>query len=182
MEILGKKTVWKGSFMSAVEITYRDARGVVRTWEALERAGIGGIVVMVAVTPSGNVILEKQFRPPMGRDVIELPAGLVEPGEAMEAAAKRELIEETGWAAEKLEFLAEGPISTGASTETLRAYLCTGLKRVEKNGGDDNEIIEVTEIPLERAQEFLRSAQAAGTLVDLKVFGLVELARRALGQ
>ena len=62
----------------------------------------------------------------MGRDVIELPAGLVEPGENMEEAARRELIEETGWSAGKLEFLAEGPISTGASTESLRAYLCTG--------------------------------------------------------
>lgn len=181
MEIISKKTVWKGSFMSAVEITYRDARGVVRTWEALERVGIGGIVVMVAVTPAGEVILEKQFRPPMGRDVIELPAGLVDPGESMESAAKRELIEETGWSAGKMEFLAEGPSSTGASTETLRAYLCTDLVQVGKNGGDDNEIIEVIEIPIRKVQEFLRAAQMNGTLVDLKVFGLVELARKALG-
>ncbi len=180
MEILSKKTLWKGNFMSAVEITYRDAKGVVRTWEALERVGIGGIVVMVGVTPSGTVILEKQFRPPMGRDVIELPAGLVEAGESMEDAARRELIEETGWAAGKLEFLAEGPISTGASTESLRAYLCTELKHVGKNGGDDNEIIEVIEVPLAEAQEFLRNAQLKGLLVDLKVFGLVEMARRAL--
>ena len=91
MEIISKKTVWKGNFMSAVEITYRDARGAVRTWEALERVGIGGIVVMVAVTPSGNIILERQFRPPLGRDVIELPAGLVESDETMEVAAKREM-------------------------------------------------------------------------------------------
>jgi len=181
MEVLSKKTLWKGSFMSAVEITYRDARGIVRTWEALERVGVDGIVVMVAVTPDRNVILEKQFRPPMGRDVIELPAGLVEPGESMEKAAKRELIEETGWAAQKLDFLAEGPISTGASTETLRAYLCTGLEHVGKNGGDDNEIIEVIEVPLLTVHEFLRTAQMNGTLVDLKVFGLVELGRRMLG-
>ena len=181
MEIISKKIVWKGNFMSAVEITYRDARNVVRTWEALERVGIDGIVVMVAVTPSGNVILEKQFRPPLGRDVIELPAGLVEPNEPMEVAAKRELIEETGWAASRLDFLAEGPMSTGASTETLRAYLCTGLEHVGKNGGDDNEIIEVIEVPIRNVHEFLGAAQAHGTLVDLKVFGLVELARRALG-
>jgi len=181
MEIISKKVVWQGKFMSAVEITYRDAHGAVRTWEALERLGIGGIVVMVAVTPAGNVILERQFRPPVGRDVIELPAGLVDPGESMEVAANRELIEETGWSAGKLEFLAEGPISTGASTEALRAYLCTDLQHVGKNGGDDNEIIEVIEVPIHEAQEFLRAAQTKGTLVDLKVFGLVELARKALG-
>ena len=95
--------------MSAVEITYRDAHGAVRTWEALERVGIGGIVVMVAITPAGIVLLEKQFRPPLGRDVIELPAGLVDPGENMEAAAKRELIEETGWSAGSLSFLPKAP-------------------------------------------------------------------------
>ena len=99
----------------------------------------------------------------------------------METAAKRELIEETGWSAGKLEFLAEGPISTGASTESLRAYLCTDLEHVGKNGGDDNEIIEVIEVPIHQAQEFLRAAQVQGTLVDLKVFGLVELARKTLG-
>jgi ADP-ribose diphosphatase len=180
MEILSKKIVWTGKFMSAVEITYRDAHGVVRTWEALERVGVGGIVVMIAITPSGNVILEKQFRPPVGRDVIELPAGLVESRETMETAAKRELIEETGWSAGKLEFLAEGPISTGASTEALRAYLCTNLEFVGKNGGDDNEIIEVIEVPINDVQDYLRDAQKKGLLVDLKVFGLVELARRAL--
>lgn len=180
MEIINKRTVWKGNFMSAVEITYRDARGVTRTWEALERVGTSGIVIMVAVTPDGNVILEKQFRPPMGRDVIELPAGLVENGESMEAAAGRELIEETGWSAGKIRFLVEGPISTGASTEALKAFLCTDLTHVGKQGGDDNEIIEVMEVPVGKAQEFLRASQKSGTLVDLKVFGLIELARQAM--
>jgi hypothetical protein len=51
---------------------------------------------------------------------------------------------------------------------------------VGKSGGDDNEIIEVIEVPMTGVSEYLSSAQAAGTLVDLKVFGLVELARRAM--
>jgi 8-oxo-dGTP pyrophosphatase MutT (NUDIX family) len=181
MEIIRKKTVWKGRFMSAVEITYRDAKGVVRSWEAVERVGIGGIVVMVAVTPENRVLLEKQFRPPVGREVIELPAGLVEPDESMEVAAKRELIEETGWAAGKLQFLAQGPISTGASTEILRAYLCTDLTHVGKSGGDDSEIIEVMDVPIGEAGEYLQKAQANGILADLKVYGLIELARKELG-
>ncbi len=180
MEIIDKKVRWKGRFMSAVEIHYRDAKGVVRTWEAVERVGIGGIVVMVAVTPTNSVLLERQFRPPLGRDVIELPAGLVDPGETMEAAARRELIEETGWSAKELQFLAEGPMSTGASTEILRTYLCTGLEHVGKSGGDDNEIIEVIEVPLTKVSEYLTAVQAQNVLVDLKVYGLVDLARRKL--
>ena len=180
MEILKKIVRWKGRFMSAVEIHYRDARGVERTWEAVERVGVGGIVVMVAVTPAETVLLERQFRPPLGRDVIELPAGLVEPGEPMEDAARRELIEETGWAARDLRFLAEGPMSTGASTEVLRTYLCTGLEHIGKAGGDDNEIIEVIEVPIRAVHEYLTDQQARDVLVDLKVYGLVELGRKAL--
>jgi 8-oxo-dGTP pyrophosphatase MutT (NUDIX family) len=152
----------------------------VRTWEALERVGINGIVVMVAITPNGSVLLEKQFRPPLGRDVIELPAGLVDPGESREAAAKRELIEETGWEARSIEFLTECPISTGASTEILSAYLCTGLTPVGKNGGDDNEIIEVIEVPLTDVRNYLMTMQKTGTLIDMKVFGLIELAKAGL--
>lgn len=182
MEILDKIVRWKGKFMSAVEIHYRDAKGVERTWEAIERVNIGGIVVMVAVTPANTVLLERQFRPPLGRDVLELPAGLVDPGESMEAAARRELIEETGWSARELSFLVEGPMSTGASTEIIRTYLCTGLEHVGKAGGDDNEIIEVIEVPIQSVHEYLVNAQAGGVLVDLKVFGLVELARRTLAR
>lgn len=182
MEIIDRKVRWKGKFMSAVEITYRDAHGKVRTWEAVERVGIGGIVVMVAITPAKTVLLEKQFRPPLGRNVIELPAGLVDPGETMEKAARRELIEETGWAAKKMEFLAEGPLSTGASTEIIRTFLCTDLEHVGKSGGDDNEIIEVMEVPLDGVHEYLKKAQEQGILVDLKVFGLVEMAKKMLGR
>ncbi len=180
MEIVDKIIRWKGKFMSAVEIHYRDAKGIVRTWEAVERVGIGGIVVMVAVTPTNSVLLERQFRPPLGRDVIELPAGLVDPGEPMEAAARRELIEETGWSARDVRFLAEGPMSTGASTEIIRTYLCTGLEHVGKSGGDDNEIIDVIEVPLPDVSSYLIDVQAQGVLVDLKVYGLVELAQRVL--
>ncbi len=99
----------------------------------------------------------------------------------MEQAAQRDLIEETGWAAKKLDFLAEGPLSTGASTEIIRTFLCTGLERVGKSGGDDNEIIEVREVPLDNVHGFLKQAQGEGTLVDLKVFGLVEMAKKMLG-
>jgi 8-oxo-dGTP pyrophosphatase MutT (NUDIX family) len=121
MEIIDKKVRWKGRFMSAVEIRYRDAKGIERSWEAIERVNIGGIVVMVAVTPANTVLLERQFRPPLGRDVLELPAGLVDPGEAMESAARRELIEETGWSARELRFLVEGPMSTPRSSGPISA-------------------------------------------------------------
>lgn len=68
-----------------------------------------------------------------------------------------------------------------ASTEVLLPYICIGLEHVGKSGGDDNEIIEVIEVPIRSVQEYLAESQSEGVLGDLKVFGLVELARRHLG-
>jgi len=146
MEIIDKIVRWKGKFMSAVEIHYRDANGIVRNWEAIERVNIGGIVVMVAVTPANTVCLKGSSARHLA-GMSSSSRGLVDPGESMESAARRELIEETGWSARELRFLVEGPMSTGASTEIIRTYLCTGLEHVGKAGGDDNEIIEVIEVP-----------------------------------
>jgi hypothetical protein len=64
----------------------------------------------------------------------------------------------------------------------LRAYLCTRLTPVGRNGGDDNEIIEVIDVPLQDVQDYLMTMQKAGTLIDLKVFGLIELAKARLGK
>src|SRR5215213_8200947 len=76
-------------------------------WFFVERPNAHAVVTVVPLTSNGMIILVEQFRPPVGRNVIELPAGLVgdEPGradEALEAAARRELIEETGYDAHRL--------------------------------------------------------------------------------
>ena len=89
-------------------------------WEFAERIPDGGAVAIVALTPGNKVILVEQHRPPVGRSVIELPAGLVGDrttfeGEAIEVAAERELLEETGYAAEQMELLASGPPSARSS-------------------------------------------------------------------
>lgn len=84
-----------------------------RDWEFVERKNISGIVAIVAVTDSGKLLLIEQYRPPVDKNVIELPAGLAgdsreNAGEALENAARRELLEETGYAAREMEQLVAG--------------------------------------------------------------------------
>lgn len=181
MRVLNKKTLWEGKFLRSVLVRYIDGSGVTeRDWEAVERVGCDGVVGIVPFTDEGEVVMIRQFRPPINGHVIELPAGLRDPGEKPEDAARRELTEETGYAARELRFLTEGPLSSGLSSELLTVYTATGLKFVGIGGRDETEHIEVLKVPVERVASEMESQRKAGNYIDLKVYGLVELARRLI--
>jgi ADP-ribose pyrophosphatase len=146
-----------------------------RGWEYAERRGIHGIVVLVAVTPRGELLLVEQHREAVGASVIELPAGLAgdEPGnaeESLEQAASRELREETGWEAESWERLSTGPPTSGLSNEIVTLMRARGLVRHDDGGGAGDERITVHAIPLAQVPSWLRTREANGTLVDPKVW------------
>src|SRR5512135_3318609 len=131
MTVLKKKTLWEGKFLRSVLVRYIDGSGVTeRDWEAVERVGCDGIVGIVPFTDEGEVVLIRQFRPPINGHVVELPAGLCDMGESPEDAAKRELIEETGYSAGQIRFLIRGPMSSGSSSEMLTVYVATDLSYV----------------------------------------------------
>jgi len=148
-----------------------------RLWESFERINCDGVVGIVPITEDGKVVLIRQFRPPVSGYVIELPAGLVDRGESFEDAVRRELTEETGYSAEKVRFLTEGPMSSGASAEMLTVYLATGLKHVGIGVRDETEDIEVIEVPLKDVPEQLELLRRQGSLIDLKVHGMIEMAK-----
>jgi ADP-ribose pyrophosphatase len=144
-------------------------------WEYVQRIKPSGIVVLVAINEEGELLFVEQLRPPLGRRVIELPAGLVgdiegDEDEEMETAARRELLEETGYQAGELEYLTAGPISAGLSTEVITVYLARDVKRVSAGGGDDSEDIAVHAVPLREAADWLRAKERGGTAVDAKVY------------
>mgnify|MGYP001296041203 CR=1 FL=1 len=154
-------------------------------WEYVERRDTSGIVAVVAVTDDDRVVLVGQFRAAVSRRCIELPAGLA--GDSAEhrdedlvAAARRELLEETGYEAERFEHLCAGPPSAGLSSEVITFYRAHGLRRVGTGGGDADERITVHEIPLRQADDWLKREAAAGALIDPKVYtGLYFSAPRA---
>jgi len=185
MAELNKKTVWSGRFLRSVLIEYtvrcNSSNGLEkRTWEAFERIHCDGIIGIVPFTDAREVILIRQFRPPVNGFVIELPAGLVDPGEPFEEAVRRELIEETGYAAGNVQFLTDGPMSSGASAEILSVYIATGLKHVGIGQRDETEDIEVIVTPLGKVSEKLEEMRRAGDHVDLKVYGMIALAKERM--
>lgn len=186
MKVIGRKNLWEGRFLRSVLIRYSGPHpdpgatggmNIIRDWEAVERVNCGGIAAIVPVRDDGSVLLIRQFRPPVNGNVIELPAGLAAVGEPVEEAARRELREETGYSAGRMDFLTEGPLSSGLSSEMLAVFLATGLTFTGIEGRDETEDIEILEVPLEVLYSELAVMRSRGDLIDLKIYGLIELAK-----
>jgi 8-oxo-dGTP pyrophosphatase MutT (NUDIX family) len=185
MRITGRQTVWQGSFIRAIVLRYEDSSGAERSWEAAERVNCNGIVAVVPVTTDGELLLVRQYRPVLDNFVIEFPAGLNDRRESLVAAAKRELIEETGYTSEHLSYLIEGPISSGISTEVLTVFLAKDVRPAapdvkRRYPSEETERITLVRSPFSRVYEVLDAAREKGDYEDIKIFGLLELARRRL--
>ena len=143
-------------------------------WEYAERTNEGGLaVIILAVTPEHKMIFVEQFRIPVDARTIEMPAGLVgdiDAGESLELAAERELLEETGWQAAKVEVLMTGPTSSGMTSERIAFVRATGLTRIHAGGGDASEDIIVHEIPVADAPRWLAQKMAEGYAMDPKLW------------
>lgn len=179
-EVIGKEVVWEGRFLRCLRLTYRDSKGMVRQWETVERVNCDGVVAVVPITDNSEVILIRQFRPPVNKYVIEFPAGLNDRGEELKDAASRELLEETGYSAGEMIFLARGPLSSGSSREVLTVFLARGLEYIGAGQRDETEDIEVIKIPIDNIYDALTRLVEDGNYIDLKVTGLIEMAKRLI--
>ncbi len=168
------ETLYEGKFL-----TYRKTD---QGWEYVTRTNAKGCVAILAVTDDKRVILTEQFRPPVGRKVIELPAGLagdipLQEDEPLLSAAKRELKEETGYIAKNWTMLLEGTSSAGMTDEYSSIFYATGLTKMGEGGGVGSEDIRVHYVSQMDVPKWCRDRQAEGMHVDFKIFAALYLAR-----
>lgn len=172
-----RETLYEGQWLRLVR------RG---NWESCERThGQGMAVIIIACTPADEVLFVEQYRVPLGARTIEMPAGLVGDDHAhdtLESAARRELVEETGWEPASVEVLLIGPTSSGMSNERIAFVRALDLTQVGTGGGVDNEDITVHAVPRSQAAAWLMSKQREGFELDLKLWaGLWMLERNPDG-
>jgi ADP-ribose pyrophosphatase len=143
-------------------------------WEFADRVGAVGVVCVAAID-GAHVILVEEFRSAVGAPVISLPAGLIDEPQAGHVqetgieAALRELREETGYAARRIEQVASGPISPGMITERVTFFVAQDLVPGPQMP-DGGENIKVHRVPLKQLPEWLGECAARGAEIDPKIF------------
>ena len=143
-------------------------------WDFACRPHAPTAVGILALTPESEIILIEQFRIPMQRRVIEIPAGIVgdEPehlGEPLEETARRELMEETGYLAADMKLLLGSPTTAGMSSEIIYLFHASNLEKKGPGGGTEHEDITVHRVPLANLREWLKQREADGLLIDFKI-------------
>ena len=138
----------------------------------LEIVEHGGSVVILPVDEQNNLLFVRQYRHAVERDLLELPAGTREEDEPFEACARREIREETGMAAGKLQQVGEFYLAPGYSTEFMAVFVATGLSENPLQA-DDDEFLQVEKIPLKKALEMAEH----GDIPDAKSLAALLLAR-----
>jgi ADP-ribose pyrophosphatase len=151
------------------------------TWDFVRRPHSDACVGILAITPENEIVLVEQFRIPMQRQVIEVPAGLVgdEPefaGESLADTAARELLEETGYRAGSIVPLIASPTSAGMSSESIHLFHAKDLVRETEGGGVAGENIIVHHVPLAGLRQWFADQEAAGKVIDFKIHSALWLA------
>jgi ADP-ribose pyrophosphatase len=160
------ETPWQGKY---IKVTKQGR------WEFVSRTRGVSAAVILAID-SGHVILVEQFRVPLGKRCLELPAGLVgdeQEGEAVHEAAIRELEEETGYRAERMVDLGRFHASPGMSSEGFNLLRAEGLTKVGEGGGVETEDIVVHRVALEAVPAFVDAKRAEGLAMDVKLLLLL---------
>lgn len=165
-----EEIMWAGNFVTAK----RQGK-----WEYVARSrGIRAAVILAI--EDGDVLLVEQYRVPLGCNCIELPAGLIGDHDADEdplESAARELEEETGYRAERLEDLGAFYSSPGMLSESFTLVRAHGLTKIGEGGGVDGENIIVHRVAVDQLPQFVATKRAQGCVIDAKLLMLPGMIR-----
>jgi len=157
---LSTEVIFEGRALRLRVDTIETIDGRTSTREIVEH---GDCICVVAVDNDGNVLLVKQFRTPLQKELLEIPAGGIDAGEDAETAVIREMQEETGFRPQKLERLCGFYSSPGFCDEYLHLYLATDLV-ASRLYAEDTESIELVRVPVAQILELV----ASGRIEDCK--------------
>jgi ADP-ribose pyrophosphatase len=152
---LSSKIVFDGRAVKLRVDTIQKPDGRQTTREIVEH---GACIAVVGVDEQNNVLLVSQYREAVGKELLEIPAGGVDPGEDVETAVKREMQEETGYLPQKLENLGGYYLAPGYSTEYLHLYLAGDLIP-SRLVAEDTEGIKIIRVPVSQIRKLLTSGK-----------------------
>ncbi|MEW6503700.1 MAG: NUDIX hydrolase [Chloroflexota bacterium] len=170
--ILQRETIYQGRAFEVEKVHLRLPDGTVRPYDLVQHSGS---VTIVPLDAQGNILFVKQYRIGVGEALLELPAGVLNDGEDPQTCAAREIREETGLAAEKLELLGDFYLAPGYSSEHMYIFLASGLypSPLEQ---DADEFLQLITIPASQALEMAQRGQ----LRDAKSLAALMLAQKRL--
>jgi ADP-ribose pyrophosphatase len=175
MIVTKKDVVFEGNYLRVVEKSFKTQSGEKHIWETVERTTIGsrGAVVVIALTKEREVILERNWRVPSESFVIQLPAGLCDVAdECEEETARRELLEETGYMANKLIPIIVAPEDPVLTPTQVSHFLAPDVELAEEPRSDVTEGIEVLKVPIAKLGDFFLNLPK-DTMLDLRVPGIL---------
>ena len=171
--VLLRETLGAGRWLRLERLTWTQKNGAPHHWEAVARQGQGSVVMVIAtLKPSGRLVLVRQYRPALDQVCIEFPAGLVDAEESFEAAALRELREETGYVGEVVGVISPRAVSSGLTSESIAMVIVDIDENLENNQNpqaelEDSEDLETLLLPREQWKTLLQPS--ADLAVDAKL-------------
>lgn len=172
-ELIASHSLYTGRVVNLRVDTVRLSNGHTTVREVVEHRGA---VAIVALGDDDAIVMVRQYRRAVEETLLEIPAGTLEPGEAIEQCAHRELEEETGYTANRMELLITQYLAPGYSQEVLHVFLATELRPSHQHTEDD-EYVEVVRVPLDEVAPMISDGRIkdaktiAGTLMALRLLG-----------
>ncbi|MDC1541874.1 NUDIX hydrolase [Candidatus Pseudothioglobus singularis] len=137
-----------------------------------------GAVAVIAITKDRKIVFVEQYRKPLERTLVEIPAGKLEEGEDPKEAAIRELEEETGYTANNLQLLTSFYTSPGFADEIVHIYITDELEKLDNPPkGDEDEFVEVLELTLDEAKRYVEEQRIQDAKTNYAVLYLHALGR-----
>ena len=176
MRINNEETMFTAKYLKLVTKNYATENGHEGVWEMVERTNVPnniGAVVIIPMTRKKELIFEKNWRVPLETPVIQFPAGLIDKeGESAEEVARRELLEETGYIADKLMRIIQSPECAVLTPTLVDHFFAPDVEYVGNNDRENTEEIEVIRIPVKECLDFILDVPK-GTMIDLRVPGIL---------